>query len=114
VNKGIKRLGIIASVIWIVAGGVWNLDTIEKAREGRISSTYTSCTRAADILRQTEDHCEAAMKAGYESLSGSAARHDQLTEASIGTLVPLVLAWVLAFVVTWLGRWVFAGFRSAI
>src|ERR1700733_11157223 len=108
-NKGIWRLGIIASVIWIVAGGIWNLDTIEKARAGHVSSTYISCTIAADALRQTEDHCDAARRAGYESLSSGASRHDQQIEAAIGTLIPLVVAWVLAYVATWLGRWVFAG-----
>jgi hypothetical protein len=112
-NKGVFRLGIIASVIWIVAGGVWNLESVDKARRDRVSYSYISCTQTADALHQSEEPCEKAMKAGYEALYSSGSRNDQFTEVLIGTLVPLVLAWLLAYAVTWLGRWVFAGFRSA-
>jgi hypothetical protein len=111
VNNGIKRLGIIASVIWVVVGGFWNLDSAEKARRDRVSYSYISCTQTADALHQSEEPCEKAMKAGYAALySGS--RNNQFTEALIGTLLPLVLAWVLAYLLTWLGKWVFAGFRA--
>jgi hypothetical protein len=113
VNRGIKRLGIIASVLWVVAGGIWNVESVEKARRDRVSNSYFSCTQTADVLHQSEEPCEKAMKAGFDALYSSSSRNDQLTEVLIGTLVPLVLAWLLAYVLTWLGKWVFAGFRSA-
>jgi hypothetical protein len=112
-NKGIKRLGIIASVIWLVAGGIWNLGSVDKARRDRVSYSYISCTQTADAFHQSEEPCEKAMKAGYEALYSDGSRNDQFTEVLIGTLVPLVLAWLLAYVLTWLGKWVFAGFKSA-
>lgn len=111
-NKGIKRLGIIASVLWVLAGGIWNLESVDKARRDRVSDTYISCTHTADALHQSEEPCENAMKAGYAALYSSGSRNDQFTEVLIGTLVPLFLAWVLAYVLTWLGKWVFTGFRE--
>lgn len=112
-NKGIKRLGIIASVLWVVAGGIWNLESVGGARRDRVYKTYFSCAQTADALHQSEEPCEKAMNAGFDALYGSGSRNDQFTEVLIGTLVPLVLAWLLAYVLTWLGKWVFAGFTSA-
>ena len=89
------------------------MESVEKAGQARVSYTYISCTQTADTLHQSEEPCEKAMKAGYAALYSSGSRNDQFTEVLIGTLVPLVLAWLLAYVLTWLGNWVFAGFRSA-
>ena len=42
-NKGIIRLGIIASVVWLVVGGIWNLESVGKTRRDRVSYSYISC-----------------------------------------------------------------------
>ena len=108
--NGWQRLGIVASVIWAIAGPFYIVDRAEKSALEHFSSTYSICIDAhptdADPKRCTDE-----AKAAYE------AWFDPMAKAGYGywaarAFVPLVVAWLLAYALVYLVRWIALGFRK--
>ena len=134
--SGWKRIGIIASVAWLIGGGILALTTKDDAYRKRTGHALDSCWTQAD---QTRERNYRSLDARHLPLgdAGDAARNqarnavesqmDQeyhacadrmwannpdtsLRDAGIWSLVTLGIGWILVFALIGLVRWVLAGF----
>ncbi|MDN4984659.1 hypothetical protein QY049_15760 [Bradyrhizobium sp. WYCCWR 13022] len=115
-NKGIKRLGVIASVLWVVVGGLWTRSIVIKELGHFAISKHQLCLEMHSIQddgtvpKDTDwAQCNRQFDADW---SRDVTNGDLNIENAMYTFVPLILAWLAAYTVLWLGRWVIAGFRK--
>ncbi len=110
--NGWKRLGIIASVIWVLGAGAYT-DTKEMDKFSKlIADTHVQCDE------------NLAGKTGEEWSKGFAACNREADEslasvipvvrldAAIVALVPVPLGWGSAYLILCLVRWVKRGFKE--
>jgi hypothetical protein len=100
-----QRLGIVASVLWIIGGGFWQR-TADVHRASEFSEmNYTFCT---EMISKHGDY-------NFKSCSEDAGREFKLAlvgswgNVAIFAFGPVLLAWLLAWVSVRVGRWVLAG-----
>ena len=112
--NGWQRIGLVASIVWVLAGGFWgNEIALDEAWErtsaqrdlcvaenkrrygeyGPYEQVWTPCSDqfGANYVRNTEGHW---------------------MFAALFALVPLSIAWLIAYVLIALGRWIRAGFAK--
>jgi hypothetical protein len=112
--NGWQRIGLVASIVWFLAGGFWgnkialdDADALTRAQRdaciaqnkrlygeyGPYDQVYTPCTNqvGANYIHNAEGHWIAA---------------------ALFALVPLPIAWLIAYVLIALGRWIRAGFAK--
>jgi hypothetical protein len=98
------RLGIVVSVLWFLGGGLYQRTRDTKAAADAMGSYYRLCTAAnpnGDFAK-CMDHATDAYK-------GTLAGWDN---ALFVAIAPVILGWLLAYVVVWTTRWVLAGRRN--
>lgn len=108
--NGWKRIGIIASVVWILGAGAHTYDSeIDSASEG-ITSIRVACDSSlADKTGNARD-------IGFNECNKQA--NEMLVEANTNAwfsaalfaFVPVPLGWGFAYLVLFLARWVRRGF----
>jgi hypothetical protein len=108
--NGWKRIGIIASVVWILCAGVHTYDSeIDSASKG-IASIHVACD--SNLAGKTGDAWDTWFKAcnkdAEESLSE--AYKNAWFEAALVAFIPVPLGWCFAYLVLFLVRWVKRGF----
>jgi hypothetical protein len=105
---GLKRIGIILSVLWVVVGGVWTRTVIGDFLTAGARSQLDWCLKYSS----KDKDCDAEFYDNFQR---------DVTEGGIGginiqnaifTFGPLLLAWVLFYIIARLTRWVAAGFRQ--
>ena len=104
---GLKRIGIILSVLWVVIGGLWVRGKVMEDMGSTAKGSLHVCTTY--VHPNDTDQCYAKFDAMWQ--------HDVPDlwlniNSAIWTLVPLLLAWVLFYIIARLTRWVAAGFRQ--
>ena len=107
--NGWQRIGIVASVLWVIGGGLAARDADIRRASAMYSATYGICTQAEE-KRPNYDFSRCIKEAGeaYEiQLKGS---WEHVAVVSFGTIV---LAWPLAFMLTGIWRWVKRGFNTS-
>ncbi len=108
--NGWKRLGIIASVVWILGAGAYTYDSVFDSISEGIASVHVTCDsnligKTGDAWTKGFDECN---KQADESLA-EASKYIWL-DASLVAFVPLPLGWGFAYLVVFLVRWVKRGF----
>jgi hypothetical protein len=103
---GLKRIGIILSVLWVVIGGLWVRGKVLDDMGFLAKLELHNCTT---LHPDDTDQCYAKFDAMWQ--------HDVPAvwlniNTAIWTFVPLLLAWVLFYIIARLTRWVAAGFRQ--
>lgn len=103
-----QRLGIVLSLLWIVVGGMWqrNYDTLFAAEA--MEAQYQPCSEKASNLPTgadaANDRCMSeALKTYNVFLEGS------WMNAAFFAFGPVILGWLLAYVILWVSKWVLAG-----
>jgi hypothetical protein len=128
--NGWKRIGIIASVVWILGAGAYTYDSEIERTSLLISEAYLSCDSAAKgpLPRKAPDSAPEpgtvpmppgavladsgdCHKQAEDSLM-LAAKNARL-DASLVALVPVPLAWLFTYLVLFLVRWVKRGFAQS-
>jgi hypothetical protein len=108
--NGWKRIGIIASVVWILGAGRHVYDSEIDSASRVIAATHVACDgdlaiKDGDAYTAGFDECN---KRADDSLA-LALRNARLEAALVG-FVPVPLGWGFTYLVIFLVRWVKRGF----
>jgi hypothetical protein len=105
--NGWKRIGIIASVVWILGAGAYTYDSQIDSASKIIASTHVECD--SNLTSETRvtgfDECN---KEASDSL-GIAYKNAWIA-AAILAFVPVPLGWGFTYLILFLVRWVRRGF----
>lgn len=108
--NGWKRIGTIASVVWIIGAGVHTYDSEIDRASGFIASTHVECDsnlagKTGDAWTTSFNECN---KRADDSLA-LALTNARLAGALVA-FVPVPMGWGFAYLVLFLVRWVKRGF----
>jgi hypothetical protein len=112
--NGWKRIGVIASVVWILGAGAHTYDSeIDSASKG-IASIHVACD--SNLAGKTGD----ARDVGFNECNKQAS--EMLAEANTNAwfsaaliaFVPVPLGWGFTYLVLFLVRWVRRGFMRSL
>lgn len=108
--NGWKRIGIIASVVWILGAGVRTYDSESNSAIEGSASTHVTCDsnlagESGDAWTKGFDECNKRAD-GLLAEEIANARFD----AAIVAFVPVPLGWGLVYLILFLVRWVKRGF----
>jgi len=101
---GSKRIGIVASVAWILGAGAYTLITVGDAQIRYASSLTISCEKADNW--QGSPECDARSTDYLASVS-------PWPETAIVAFVPVPLAWGTAYLLLFLVGWIRRGFPDS-
>jgi hypothetical protein len=112
--NGWKRIGIILSVLWVVGGGLLVRGVVkdveyhwQESMVAQLSAADQAAVLARDLSKVSDGGLD-VMYAAYAAATSVDSRINSRT--AIWTFGPLLLVWLLVYVVIWLTRWVRAGF----
>ena len=105
---GLKRIGIILSVLWVVIGGLWVRGKVFDDMAFRAKSDLEICT----TFQHPHDDDHECYTKFSERVQRDVPDVWFNINTVIGTFVPLLLAWMLFYIIARLTRWVAAGFRQ--
>jgi hypothetical protein len=118
--NGWQRIGVVASVMWVVAGGWYEFHAIQQREDAEI----TARAKAADRrCRETEKMLEDLnIKSAPKDCLGEDLRTvNRATEAvpsresrwkvAAVAILPIPFGWLIAYALIAIGRWIAAGFR---
>ena len=106
--NGWQRIGIVLSLLWAV--GAWSYFEIaaSRAAEKAYASYYALCPRERMARNLDATPClEQAKDLSHTTFDERSARAWALA------LYPILIAWVLVYIVVWATRWIRRGFRPA-
>ena len=108
--NGWKRIGIIASVVWILGAGLYTYDSQIENDSRSIASTHIECDsnlagKTGDAWEKGFDECD---KRADDSLALTIT--NARLAAALVALVPVPPGWGFAYLVLFLVRWVKHGF----
>ena len=109
--KGWQRTGIILSVLWVTCASMWFIQQVP-AHQPAITSVYRQCIQEPNAHRSA---CKARAKSfDKEVRSELTALPLPLDRAEWPgiALAPILLVWILAYIVVWLARWIVRGPRK--
>jgi hypothetical protein len=99
--NGWQRIGIILSVLWVIIGGFWTREIVFEELYAPAKMVFGSCLES----RSTKD-CDAE----FQDWSRGVTDEKVNVINAIYTFTPLLLAWLLVYILMRLTRWVRAGF----
>lgn len=101
--NGWKRIGIVASVAWIIGAGMYTFNRVEDSVVAAASKRTLSCEEANNYRGSAE--CD-NRSTEYLADHNSDARLAALSTA----FIPVPLGWGFAYLVLFLVRWIKRGF----
>ena len=109
--NGWQRIGIVASVCWLIGGGLWINARVLDTRTSSIEEEYNRCLAARSIQpdgtipRDTDwGPCISKFKDDY-----LLAADGHLYETAVYTLIPIPIVWALVYGLIALRRWIRVG-----
>jgi hypothetical protein len=103
--NGWQRMGIVASVVWAIGGGLWGNDIAIRDGTALAKLKYSICLDQPNyngaVCSQTFDKEYAKGVEGH------------WYAAALSAFVPIPIAWLIVYGLVALVRWIGAGFRSA-
>jgi len=102
--NGWQRIGIVASVIWAIGAPIYLDSVAQQEAIGAFTHYYQACLDNPIEFEQ----CLERARWAYNTVT----RYPLLSaNGAIAALVPVGLAWLLAYALVYLGRWIRAGFK---
>src|SRR5271169_7182927 len=110
--SGWKRIGIIASVAWVLGAGVHTYDLEINRASDLIADTHVRCDGSLPDYRQNEVAYEAAFRQCNKEAEDSLAlaTRDARLSAALVAFIPVPFGWGFVYLVFFLVRWVKRGF----
>ena len=102
--NGWQRIGIVASVLWVISGGLWG-NSVGLSQGDYVAEAYKRCLAAH--LGQSDD--SAACSAEFKKDWPEAIKYHWHYAAAFA-FIPIPLAWLAVWGLVSLVRWVRAGF----
>ena len=107
--NGWKRIGIIASVLWILGAGEYTYSSKLDRADDLIASTLLACeSNWVGVGDAYEKHVHECQKIADDSFA--LALTNARLEGALAAFVPVPLGWGFAHLVLFLVRWVKRGF----
>ena len=104
--NGWQRLGIVASVVWILGAGFYTANAVSDREAQTAADSTVACEDAhRDVLNP---ECN---ERGIDYLN--ATKNDARIEAALVAFVPVLLGWGFAYLALFVARWVRRGFAGA-
>src|SRR5262249_4437586 len=97
--NGWQRTGIVLSVLWVSCASMGFMPSITPQQPG-IASIYLQCITEPNSHRSV---CNARANSFRKE-----ARLDVRTKWPWVALAPVVVVWILAYIIVWLARWIVA------
>ena len=112
--NGWKRIGIIASVVWIISAWVHTFDSETDSASEAIASAHVACDsnlagKTGDAYTKGFDECN---KRANDSLVEASA--NARLDAALVAFVPVPLGWGLIYLLLFLVSWVKRGFMRPV
>lgn len=111
--NGWQRLGLIASVCWVVVGGMWVNGHVIDDLGAPIVATYRRCLDSRSVQSDgtiPKDTDWASCTAAFNRDFGPAVTNHWVYAAAY-TLIPIPIVWLVAYGIALLFRWVRVGFK---
>lgn len=103
-----QRLGVVASVVWIIGAGLWLRASDVGRAQRMMQSEYQPCSEVASQL--TNGAIEANQKCMTEALKTfEIMLQGSWGNAAIFAFGSTLLAWIAVYAIARTTRWVFAG-----
>lgn len=103
--NGWKRIGIVASVVWIIGAYGHTMDTALDADAKFSVEIVQSCISAHNGQEVGDNEC---LKRGEDYVVNNI--HNNQIAAALVAIVPVPLGWGFAYLVIFLVRWIKRGF----
>ncbi|MGX4804862.1 hypothetical protein [Bradyrhizobium guangdongense] len=111
--NGGQRIGIIASVIWMVVGGFWIRANIVDGNVSPIVARMFTCYDRAGVKYAPSDDPKRAECERIEAAEiGQLSDFRDIAQAIGIAAIVLGVAWILVYFLVGLVRWVSAGFAA--
>jgi len=98
-----QRIGIAASIIWAIGAPMY-LDSAAREEASAAFLRYYKACRDVPSICSEQASRQRDIVPRYRLLTDKA-------NVAVVSLVPIVLGWLLAYALVYLGRWIRAGFR---
>lgn len=106
--SGWRRIGIIASVVWILCAGIYTLKVADDTLITTASGFTLRCEQMPDGSLQGSAKCD-ELPTDYLAKM----KYEPWIESAIVAFVPVPLGWGFVYLVLFLARWVKRGFSAA-
>jgi hypothetical protein len=107
--NGWQRIGIVASVIWAIGAPIYLDDGAVKHAHELFAQSYEHCR---DIPTNDPERCFQQASRLYDTVPRySLTTPEQRVNFALAAFVPIVLAWLIAYALIYLVRWIRAGFK---
>jgi len=103
-----QRLGVVISVLWFLGAGLWQRNADVDRAGNAMGLVYRLCTEASAAKGEYNfDACSARSQSVFmDYLVGS------WGNVAIAAIGPIIVGWILAYIVLATVRWVLAGRSS--
>lgn len=102
------RLGIVATVLWIFIGGIWNMGVEWDRHYEAYSGGRSLCFTLSPNDQEAIESCLAD-----EERFRDEAVSTVWANIAVKTLFPIPVVWGFVYLIIWTCRWVWAGRRAS-
>lgn len=103
--NGWQRIGMLASVVWVLGAGAYTLTAAEDVRITTASRFTIDCEKAPDGSLQGSAACD-ALSTDYLAKTS----YEPWIETAVVAFVPVPLGWGFTYLILFLVGWIKRGF----
>ena len=107
-----QRIGIVLSVFWAVGAAIYEFDAIQRRDHAAFSAAFNTANNQCQAIQDSRptNGIACSVEAGRIA---NAVPKESLWNIAVASLVPILIAWLNAYVLLVLVRWIRAGFKRS-